>query len=137
MKATDGQDLVSVYELSVAIDKNDAIRVSIQGNSDIRSSLEDEAAQSFGMEGTALEVDILAVGFGSNGDDIRSQFLKDGGCDPVSRSIGTIDNDPKTLQREVIWERVLEKDHISPDGIINAMGFTDGIGCGSKGMKMV
>ena len=123
--------------LSVAIDKNDAIRVPIQGNSDIRPSLEDEAAQSFGMEGTALEVDILPVGFGSHGDDICSQLLKNGGCDPVSRSIGTIDNDPKTLQREVIWERVLEKDHISPDGIINAMGFTDGIGCGSKGMKMV
>ena len=68
MKATDGQDLVSVHELSMAIDKDDPVRISIEGDSDIGSFLEDEAAhKSSGMEGTAFEIDIFPVGFDSNG----------------------------------------------------------------------
>ncbi len=62
MESADGQDLVSVHKASLPVDKDDPVRISIQGNSNIGSFLEDEPAQDLRMEGATLEIDILSIG---------------------------------------------------------------------------
>src|SRR4030042_5146195 len=119
MEAADSKDFITVHEATPAIDKDDSIRIPIQGNSNIGSFFEDESAQVFGIKGAAFEVDILSVGVNADGNDIRPQFFEDRGRNPVGCSLGTINDHPNPIQGEMIWKGIFEKNHIPSYRIID------------------
>jgi hypothetical protein len=45
MKATDGEDFISIHEVSMAIDKKDSVRIPIKGDANISASVEHMATQ--------------------------------------------------------------------------------------------
>ena len=52
--------------------------------------------ECLGISRTAFFIDIVAVGFVADADDLCAQFVKHLGCDTVPRAVGGIDNQLQT-----------------------------------------
>ena len=68
------EDGVSVEHLTFLVGKEDAVAVTVEGDSEVGFFADDFCAHGIGMHGSASFIDVDAVGFGSDGNHFRAQF---------------------------------------------------------------
>ena len=77
------------------------------------------------MHGAAGIVDVEAVGFVTDDDDICAQLFEYRGGDFVSGAVGTVDDDALARQAQGTGKRVFDVDDVAADDIIDPFGFPD------------
>ena len=71
-----------------------------------------------GMEGSDAVVDVVAVGLTAGGNDLGTEFLKNGRGDAIGRTVGAVDDDTETL--EIALKIRLDERIVTPLGVIDA-----------------
>ena len=72
LETADGEDVVAIDLFSFPINEDDPVSIPVEGDSDVRPFVEDEASNHLRMQGTAIRIDVLSVGFDPDGYDLRS-----------------------------------------------------------------
>ena len=73
-----------------------------------------------GMEGSDAVVDVVAVGLTAGGNDLGTEFLKNGRGDAIGRTVGAVDDDTETLEIELALKIRLNERIVTPLGVIDA-----------------
>src|SRR5512139_4349235 len=102
--------MVSVHLSSVTVHKDNPIGVTIKGDAKVCFFLQYETTDHLGVKRATPRIDILSVGVYANGDHFSPKLFEHRRGHTVSSPMGTIENDAKTFQGQVVWKRILEKD---------------------------
>jgi len=96
----DGEkNAVAVDDGAVRRDEQRAICVAVKGNAKCGALGAYALLQFFEMERAAFGVDIAAVRFGADADDVATERRKKFGAELVGGAIGAVENDAETLER--------------------------------------
>jgi hypothetical protein len=101
----DGHGMVAVHHLALVIHQNNPVAVPVQGDAQIGVMAADHGLQDGGVGGTALPVDVAAVGPDAEGDDLGPQLRQHRGSDPVGGAMGAVQSDLEAVQASGLWGR--------------------------------
>ncbi len=94
----DGQDLVAVDLVAVAVHRQAAVRVAVVRHAEVGAVLDDRGAQAGEVRGAAGVVDVEAVGVGADGDDLGTGPGERLRGDPGGRAVRAVDDDLEAVQ---------------------------------------
>ena len=94
----DGEDLVAVDRLALGVDRQHPVAVAVEGDAEVVAAVLHDALEEREIGGAAADVDVLAVGSGRDGGDLRAEPLERLGRDPRVRAVRTVDRDPQAAE---------------------------------------
>ena len=95
------QDKVAVYHMAALVHREAAVRIAIVGKAHIKALLHNKALQTVDMRGTAINVDIEAIGGIADNANIGTQGIKNRLCNRRGGTIGAVKTNLYALQREI------------------------------------
>ena len=115
-----GHGGVAVDDAAEFVDEDEAIGVAVEGDADVGAVFANEGRAVAGMEGSDAVVDVVAVGLTAGGNDLGTEFLKNGRGDAIGRTVGAVDDDTETLEIELALKIRLDERIVTPLGVIDA-----------------
>ena len=88
----DGDDLVTVDDLTVGVDGHDTVGVAVEGESHVGVLVDDRLAQIVRMCGSAGFVDVRAVRLGVHRGDVGTEAAHHVRCDRRGGAVGAVDH---------------------------------------------
>ena len=98
MSGNDVEQFITVHKLTLMIDHDQPVGVSVQRDADIRVLVQHDLLQALGLRGAAAVIDIETVRFHADRMDFGAQFFKYPGSNPVGRAVGAIDYHANSAQ---------------------------------------
>ena len=95
------QDKVAVYHMAALVHRKAAIGVAIVGKAHVQSLLYHQTLQAVDMGGTAIDIDVEAIGRIADNAHIGTQRVEHRLGNRRSSAIGAIEANLHTLKREV------------------------------------
>src|SRR3546814_17205885 len=86
----DVKDLIAIDNIAVRIDKQTAIGVTVQRNTQCCAAALHGDFQRIEMRRATTSVDVESIGMSADDGDVRAEFLEYGRCDPVYSALGTV-----------------------------------------------
>src|SRR5262245_11519027 len=80
------------------------------------------------MHRAATGIDIHSIRLIADHFDLCPEFAQYRWCDLIGCTIGAIDHYLDPLKVQFLWETPLDELNVSPLGIVDSIGFPDGIG---------
>ena len=117
ISGADGQDGVSVDNLGIFVDHNDAVGIAIEGDAYIGFMFDDGFLDEFRIEGAALIVDVEAIWVGAIDEHFGIEFSEDKRGDAPGGSIGAVEGDADIFERFFPWKGGFGKFDIAAIGI--------------------
>ena len=117
------KQLVSIDDFTPGIHHDHTVTIAVQGDTQIRTMLKYRLADKLRIGRSTLLIDIQAIRINAHCNYVGPEFLKYGGSHLVCRTIGTINNNFKTAQRDFEGYGAFAKLNITTGSIINTGGF--------------
>src|SRR5262245_11915022 len=108
--------------MATLVDDQHAIGVAVERDADIGAHLAHLAAKLREIGRAAILVDVESVGIDADGDDVCAQFPQSAWRYAIRGAIGTIDDDPQSLERYRFWQSELCKLDITILHAVYALG---------------
>ena len=118
----DDQDLIAGYFLSLLVNGNEAVPVSVEGQSDSGTGFKHQLPQVSGMLGTAVFIYVKAVGLVMDDPDIGPQFGKCFRGYRIGCAVGNIHGDFHPFHGQTAGKGIFQKYNIPPVDIIETVG---------------
>jgi len=99
IKGDSEKNAVTIDDGAARGNEESAIGVAVKGNAKGGAFCGDTLPQFFEMERTAAGVDVAAVGFGADRNDVAAEGGKKFGAELISGAVGAIKNDANAFQR--------------------------------------
>ena len=96
--SADQQDMVAIYLAAGASGEHGAIRVPVEGDREIGVVGDNRVLDVFGMERSAMQINVLPVGRAVEFDDLGPKGAKQGGCERTGGPVAAIDDDSESGQ---------------------------------------
>ena len=93
------QDLVAVDQIAFFVGHDDAVRIAVERDAEIRAALSNLALHRFGEGRTAFVIDVHAVRLGPDFNDLRTKLPQNERRDLVGGAVRAIDDDSQAVQR--------------------------------------
>ena len=103
--AADGQDVVAVDLVALAVDEEHAVGVAIVGQTDVGMSAQHELAQRLEVRRAALDVDVGTAVVGVDGMDRGAQALQRGGRGLARGAMTAVDGNDQAVEPQAV-ERI-------------------------------
>ncbi|MNI13936.1 hypothetical protein D3C73_671850 [compost metagenome] len=131
-----GHQLVAVDDLAILVDDDHTVRIAIQGDTDIGAHFMHLLLQRFRAGRSAAEIDVGAIRLVADRHDISAKLPKSQRSDLVSRTVGAIDGDAKTMKRHVTRQCAFGLLDIAIDIALDALRPADIGGFGKLGVQI-
>src|SRR3569832_630970 len=117
-----GEELIAVDQMAALIDQDHTIGIAVERNADIDAQFAHLAAQRFRRRGAAFLVDVEAVGFDADGDDVGAELPQRFGRHLVGGAVGAIDNDTQAFEAKLARQRALGEFDVAVMHAVDAAG---------------
>ena len=124
----EGHHSIPVHDPALFVRKDDAVSVAVQGDPDIRTGLFRQRGHPLRVLGTARLVDVLAVRLHPQGPHLGAQLREHRGCNPIARTIGTVEHDVHALEGELLGKGLLRKNDVPSPRIVDPKGLAHLVG---------
>src|SRR2546423_3676275 len=121
----DSENFVPVYQLSCLIAEQDAISIAIVGDTNMGTTLPNNALNFLWEGAAALHVDVGSIGFVMRDRQVRTELAQNTGRRFVRGAIRHINRDVHFFQRHAAWETSLGKFHVTPERVVDPGGAPD------------
>ena len=95
----DGDQMLAVDEAAPFVDRDDAVGVAVEGETEVRAALDHQRLQLLGIGGAAPGVDVLPVRFDVAHVDRRAELLQRTRRDAVGGAVAGVDHDAASPER--------------------------------------
>jgi len=109
----------------VLVAQHDAVRVAVERDAEVRLVIAHGLAQRLGIERAGLRVDVLAVGLGVDGVDLRAQLLEHRRAHAIRGAVRGVDDDRHAVERELGRKRRLAVHDVATAGVVDATAVAD------------
>ncbi len=92
------QQLVAVVDAAVLVGDQQAVAVAVERDAEVRRVVLHLLGEEPRMRRADAGVDVEAVGFDADGDDLGAELVEHAGRDVVTRAVRTVDDDAETAQ---------------------------------------
>ena len=96
-----GEDLVAVEWLAVAVNRQAAVRVAVEGQARVGAVLEYRGRQRLQVRRPDARVDVQAVRCGADRDDLGPGPAQRARADAVGGTVRAVHDDPHPVQRRL------------------------------------
>ena len=100
--AADGQDVVTVDLVALAVHEQHAVGVAVVGQTDVGMGAQHELAQGLEVSGAALDVDVGAAVIGVDSVHRGAQALQRGGRGLARSTVTAVDGNDQTIEPQAI-----------------------------------
>ena len=90
----EGDQLVAVVDAAVAVDREHAVAVAVEGEADLGLGGGDPLGERLDVGGAAAGVDVAPVGLDPDRLDLGAEALEDRRRGPVGGAVGAVEDDP-------------------------------------------
>ena len=105
----DGHNLVTIDQLTIFVTEQDAVRIAVVGDTDVRLALAGELLDLLWMGASAVGVDVCAVRMVVDDDQVGAEFAQDAGAGLVGGAVRAIERDAERLECEMAGKALLGK----------------------------
>ena len=121
-------NMIAINDAALFADEDGAIGVPVQRHPEMSPLLSDRLLQQFGMDRATAGIDIHPVRLIADYFYLRSEFAQHRRRNLVGCAIGTIDHHIDPLEVQLLRKRPFDKLDVPPLGIVDSIGFPNGIG---------
>ncbi len=111
--------MIAIHFIAVLINENASVSIAVERNAEICAMLEHCLGNNFWAGRAAAIIDVGTVGRDPVCENLRAQLFENCGSDPVSSTVGAIEDNLQPGQIELTRESVFQKDDVSTDGVID------------------
>ena len=120
--------VVAVNQVTGLVAEKHAVGVAIVRDAKVGAVLPDLPAHLLGVHGTAVLVDVHAIGLDAVIENLRAQFAQHARGGFVGGAVGAVHHDPHAFEGHSLGERTFGVFDVSAQRVVNADGFADGLG---------
>ena len=118
-----GEDLVAVERLAVAVHRQAAVGVAVEGEARVGAVLDDRRRQRLQVSGADARVDVVAVGRGADRDDLGAGPAQGARADAVGGAVRAVHDDSQPLQRRMARRRRVQGgEQVVEVGLVGGVG---------------
>src|SRR5690606_37810458 len=104
------------HHFALAIHHDHAIAIAVECNAQVCPQLPHFFLQGIGMSGSAIEVDIEAIGLNTHRNDLRSQLLEHRRTHAVGGAVGAVQHYSHTVKGKVTGKGALAELDVATPG---------------------
>ena len=120
-----GHDHVAVDLVALFVDHDDAVRIPVESDAEVRAALPNLARAGLWVQCANLVVDVLAVGPDANRMCFRAELGKDQRRGSVGGPVSRVDHDPDAFECQIIGEGGFDECHVTPGCVVQALCAAD------------
>src|SRR6185437_12985568 len=128
LQAGNGHDVIAIDHRAGFVAQEDAVGVAVVCDADAGVVLADFPAHLLGMHGTAVLVDVHAVGLIAVNNHFRAEFAQDAGRGFVSGAVRAIHHQAHAFEGHAAREGGFGVFDVTAEGVVDTHGFADGFG---------
>ena len=126
----DGKHVVAVDLLTKLVDKDGAVRVTVERDPDAGALAQHAFSQQLGVQCAAPVVDVEAVGFDPDRGDVGAEFIEHHRRYAVRGAVGAVDDHSQPVEGAAFRNDVLDEHAVAPAGVVELECLADASGGG-------